>query len=121
VANAARALGMNVIGFDPGISVKSAWNLSADVQACSSVDDMMTQVDFISLHVPLIDATKNLINEDRLAKMKAGGVVMNFARDGIVDDEAAIREMLQLALKMAGYECLEAENAQQAKTLALNE
>ncbi len=90
VANAARALGMNVVGFDPGISVKSAWNLSADVQSCSSVEDMMTRVDFISLHVPLMDATKNLINADRLARMKAGGVVMNFARDGIVDDEAAL-------------------------------
>ena len=90
VANAARALGMNVIGFDPGISVKSAWNLSSDVQSCNSVDDMMTQVDFISLHVPLIDATRNLINADRLAKMAQGGVVMNFARDGIVDDEAAL-------------------------------
>ncbi|MCK4708445.1 MAG: 3-phosphoglycerate dehydrogenase, partial [Gammaproteobacteria bacterium] len=90
VANAARSLGMNVIGYDPGISVQSAWNLSADVQATSSVDDMMSKVDFISLHVPLIPATKNIINADRLAKMKAGGVIMNFARDGIVDDEAVL-------------------------------
>ncbi len=90
VANAAKSLGMNVIGYDPGISVQSAWNLSADVQATSSVDDMMSKVDFISLHVPLIPATKNIINAERLAKMKAGGVVMNFARDGIVDDEAVL-------------------------------
>jgi len=90
VANAARSLGMNVIGYDPGISVQSAWNLSADVQATSSVDDMMSKVDFISLHVPLIPATKNIINADRLAKMKTGGVIMNFARDGIVDDEAVL-------------------------------
>lgn len=90
VANAARSLGMNVIGYDPGISVQSAWNLSADVQATGSVDEMMPKVDFISLHVPLIPATKNIINADRLAKMKAGGVIMNFARDGIVDDEAVL-------------------------------
>jgi len=90
VANAARALGMRVIGFDPAISVKSAWNLSADVEPASSVDDMIGRVDFISLHVPLIDATKNLINAERLQKMPAGGVVMNFARDGIVDDAAAL-------------------------------
>jgi len=90
VANAARSLGMNVIGYDPGISVQSAWNLSADVKATSSVDDMMSKVDFISLHVPLIPATKNIINAERLAKMKPGAVVMNFARDGIVDDEAVL-------------------------------
>ncbi|MDJ0882387.1 MAG: phosphoglycerate dehydrogenase [Gammaproteobacteria bacterium] len=90
VANAAVSLGMNVIGFDPGISVKSAWNLSADVEPCNSVDEMMPKVDFISLHVPLIEATKNIINADRLAKMKPGSVIMNFARDGIVDDEAVL-------------------------------
>jgi len=93
VANAARALGMRVIGFDPAISVKSAWNLSADVEPASSVDDMIGRVDFISLHVPLIDATKNLINAERLQKMPAGGVVMNFARDGIVDDAAALEAL----------------------------
>ncbi|MBC8211603.1 MAG: 3-phosphoglycerate dehydrogenase [Gammaproteobacteria bacterium] len=93
VANAAKSLGMNVIGYDPGISVKSAWNLSADVEASSSVDDMMSKVDFVSLHVPLIPATRNLINAERLAKMKAGGVIMNFARDGIVDDEAVLEAL----------------------------
>ena len=90
VANAARSLGMSVIGYDPGISVQSAWNLSADVEAITSVDDMMSRVDFISLHVPLIPATKNIINAVRLEKMKAGGVILNFARDGIVDDEAVL-------------------------------
>lgn len=90
VANVARALGMKVIGFDPGISVKSAWNLSSDVKATTSVDNMMTRVDFISLHVPLIPATKNIINAERLAMMKKGGVILNFARDGIVDDQAVL-------------------------------
>lgn len=90
VANAARSLGMNVIGYDPGISVQSAWNLSADVKPTNSVDDMMSKVDFVSLHVPFIPATKNKINAERLARMKPGGVIMNFARDGIVDDEAVL-------------------------------
>ena len=90
VANAAKSLGMHVIGYDPGISVQSAWNLSADVEPTGSVDDMMSKVDFISLHVPLIPATRNIINAERLAKMKKGGVIMNFARDGIVDDEAVL-------------------------------
>jgi D-3-phosphoglycerate dehydrogenase / 2-oxoglutarate reductase len=90
VANAARSLGMKVIGYDPGISVKSAWNLSADVKATSSVDSMMTKVDFISLHVPLIPATKHIINAERLAMMKKGGVILNFSRDGIVDDRAVL-------------------------------
>ncbi len=93
VANAARLLGMNVIGYDPGISVQSAWNLSADVEPTASVDDMISKVDFISLHVPLVPATKNIINADRIAKMKKGTVVMNFARDGIVDDEAVLNAL----------------------------
>ncbi len=93
VANAARALGMNVIGYDPGISVQSAWNLSADVQATASVDDMMSKADFITLHVPLIDATRDIINAERLAKMKQGGVILNFARDGIIDDEAVLASL----------------------------
>ena len=90
VANAARALGMKVIGYDPGISVKSAWNLSSDVKSTASVDNMMSKVDFISLHVPLIPATKNIINAERLAMMKKGGVILNFSRDGIVDDQAVL-------------------------------
>ena len=90
VANAARSLGMHVIGYDPGISVQSAWNLSADVEAIASVDDMMTKVDFVTLHVPLIPATANLINAERISHMKPGGVIMNFARDGIVDDQAVL-------------------------------
>ncbi len=90
IANAAVALGMKVIGFDPSISVQSAWNLSADVKPVGSVDELVTQVDFITFHVPLIEATKNIINAERLSMMKDGVVVMNFARDGIVDDAAVL-------------------------------
>jgi D-3-phosphoglycerate dehydrogenase len=93
VANAARSLGMNVIGYDPGISVKSAWNLSAEVRAANSVDDMIGEVDFISMHVPLIPATKNIINRERIAKMKKTAVILNFARDGIVEDEAVLEAL----------------------------
>jgi len=84
---------MKVIGYDPGISVKSAWNLSARVKSTSSVDDMMTKVDFVSLHVPFMPATENIINADRLSKMKKGGVLMNFARDGIADDTAVLESL----------------------------
>jgi len=90
VANAAVALGMKVVGFDPGISVKSAWNLSSEVQPAGSADELVAQADFLSLHVPLIDATRNLIDAERIARMPKGAVVMNFARDGIVDDRAVL-------------------------------
>ena len=90
VANAARLLGMNVIGFDPGISVESAWNLSSDIKPAKSIDHLIKKVDFISFHVPLIAATKNMINAERLEMMKNGAVILNFAREGIVDDQAVL-------------------------------
>jgi len=90
VANVAHALGMKVIGFDPGITVKSAWQLDAEVEQAASVDDLLSRVDFVTFHVPLIEATRNLINAERLAMMKEGVVVMNFAREGIVNDEAVL-------------------------------
>lgn len=88
VANAAISLGMKVIGFDPGITVEGAWELSAEVEKASSIDEMVAKVDFITFHVPLIDATKNMINADRLKVMKDNVIILNFARGGIVDDEA---------------------------------
>ncbi len=88
IANAAVALGMNVIGFDPGITVKGAWALDSAVKQAISVDELLTQVDFVTFHVPLIDATKDLINAERLKSMKKDVVILNFARNGIVNDEA---------------------------------
>ena len=88
VANAASALGMNVIGFDPGITVQGAWKLSSSVEQASSIDDMVSKVDFITFHVPLIDATKDMINAERLKRMKKDVTILNFARGGIVDDQA---------------------------------
>jgi len=88
VANAAESLGMNVLGFDPGITVQGAWQLSSTVEQASSVDDLLAKVDFVTFHVPLIDATKNMINAERLQLMKHTATILNFARGGIVDDKA---------------------------------
>jgi len=88
VANAAIDLGMNVIGFDPGITVEGAWQLSSEVEQAASIDEMIGKVDFITFHVPLIEATANMINAERLKLMKDNVVILNFARNGIIDDEA---------------------------------
>ena len=90
VANTARALGMKVVGFDPGITVERAWELSADVQQASSVDELLARADFVTFHVPLIEATRHLINAERLKFMKDNVVVLNFAREGVVDEEAMV-------------------------------
>lgn len=90
IANAADALGMRVVGFDPTITVKSAWKLSANVEEMDSADELFKQADFVTFHVPLIESTKNLLNAERLATMKDGSVILNFARDGIVDDAAVL-------------------------------
>ncbi len=93
VANAARALGMNVIGFDPTITVQSAWQLSSDVQGAASADEVLAQADFVTFHVPLIESTKHLINRERLAAMKDNVIIINLARNGIVDDEAVLEAL----------------------------
>ena len=90
IANAAILLGMRVIGFDPTITVKSAWKMSSQVEEMDSVDELLQQSDFVTFHVPLMDATKNLLNEERIKSMKDGSVILNFARDGIVDDSAVL-------------------------------
>lgn len=90
VANSAIGLGMNVVGFDPGITVKGAWLLSSQVQQAMSVDELVSKVDFLSIHVPFMEATKNLINADRIKLMRTGVVILNFARDGITDDAAIV-------------------------------
>jgi D-3-phosphoglycerate dehydrogenase len=88
VANVALKLGMKVVGYDPDITVQSAWKLSSDVQKANSVDDLLSRVDFVTFHVPLVDATRNMINAERLKIMKDNVTILNFARNGIVDDEA---------------------------------
>ena len=90
VANAAHALGMKVVGYDPLISVASAWQLSADIEQAMNLDHLFSQCDAITVHVPLVDATKNLVNAERVAMMPAGGVIVNLARGGICDDDAVL-------------------------------
>ncbi len=85
VANAGVALGMDVVGFDPGLTVEGAWQLSSSVKKANSLEDLLRASDFVTVHVPLMEATKNLVNADRLAMMKKGAVLLNFAREGIVD------------------------------------
>jgi len=90
VANAAIGLGMRVIGFDPEITVRRAWQLSSDVQQAASVDDLLRRADFVSLHVPMVEKTRNMINADRIGMMPEGVTLLNFSRDAIVDDEAVV-------------------------------
>lgn len=87
VANAANRLGMQVYGCDPYISVEHAWNLSRDIIAVKSKEDIYKECDYITLHVPLIEDTKKMINKETLSKCKDGIVILNFARDLLVNDE----------------------------------
>jgi len=88
VANAARALGMRVVGYDPGLTVQRALSLSSDVQFVRSVDELLVQADFVTFHVPLNDHTRNLLNAERLTFMKDRVVILNFAREGVIDEVA---------------------------------
>ena len=101
LANTAVKMGMNVVGFDPAMTVKNAWQLDAAVDQAVSVDDLMGRCDFISFHVPLNDHTKNLLNADRIKLLHDGDVVLNFARGGVVDD-AAVMEALDSG-KLSAY------------------
>ncbi len=90
IANDAIALGMNVYGFDPYMSVESAWGLSSKVKRAKGIDHLFSVVDFITIHVPLTDTTKGLINAEKLATMKDGVVILNFSRGGIIDNPSII-------------------------------
>ncbi|MGB5299097.1 MAG: phosphoglycerate dehydrogenase [Thiogranum sp.] len=93
VANAAHALGMKVIGYDPDITVQSAWQMSSDVEQATGIDDLLSQVDFVTFHVPLVDATRHMINAERLRTMKDNVVLLNFSRNGIIDDKAVVQAL----------------------------
>ena len=90
VANAAEKLGMKVMGYDPYISVDAAWNLSRNVKHVTNLDDIYSQCDFITIHVPALPSTKGMINADAIAKMKATTVILNFARDILCDEDAVL-------------------------------
>jgi len=87
VANAAEAFGMRVVGFDPYISIDSAWSLSKNVERAISLDNLLSESDFLSLHIPLLDTTKGFINKSKFDIMKDGVRIMNFARGGLVNVE----------------------------------
>ena len=87
VANAANALGMKVYGYDPYLSVKSAWNLTHNAVHIFDINEIFEKCDYITIHVPLTDSTKNLVNKDAIAKMKDGVRILNFARGGLVNND----------------------------------
>ncbi len=93
VANAAVDLGMKVYGYDPYLSVNAAWNVSTHVRHVISADDIYSECDFITIHVPLMEETRGMIGEEAIALMKPGAVILNFARNGLVDEEAAVKAL----------------------------
>ncbi|MGH8618684.1 MAG: phosphoglycerate dehydrogenase [Burkholderiales bacterium] len=103
VADSAIKLGMQVIGFDPHLTVDAAWGLPSQVRKAHSVEEVLKASDFVTVHVPLADGTRNLINAERLKLMKAGAILLNFARDGIVDDTAVAAALK--AKKLRWYVC----------------
>ena len=90
VADAAIKLGMNVIGYDPEITVDAAWSLPSQVRRAANLADVMKNSNFLTLHVPLVDATRKMINAQSIEQMKHGAVVLNFAREGVVDETAVL-------------------------------
>ena len=90
VADAAIKLGMNVLGYDPEITVDAAWSLPSQVKKAHSIDEVLKGSDFVTLHVPLLDVTRNMINAGRIKTMKHGAILLNFSRDGIVDNDAVL-------------------------------
>ena len=103
VADAAIKLGMNVIGYDPDITVDSAWSLPASVKKAHSLGEVLKHSNFLTLHVPLVDATRGMIDAGGIAQMQPGAVVLNFSRGGVVDD-TAILEALESG-QLAKYVC----------------
>jgi len=103
VANAAHLLGMQVLGFDPQITVQRAWQLSSGVQQALSLDDLFSRCDMVTVHVPLVEATRGFVNAARIRLLKDNGVVLNFSRAGIVD-EKSILEALDSG-KLGAYIC----------------
>lgn len=93
VANAAVALGMRVVGFDPQITVERAWQLSASVRQAKTLDELFTRADFLTVHVPLLESTRGLVGPARLRLMPKGAVVLNFSRGEIVDEPAIIESL----------------------------
>jgi D-3-phosphoglycerate dehydrogenase len=103
VADAGIKLGMQVIGHDPEITVEAAWSLPSQVRRAGSVAEVLKQSNFVSLHVPLVAATRHLVNASNLALMRRSAVLLNFAREGVVDHEAVVDALN--AGRLATYVC----------------
>ena len=103
VADAAIRLGMNVLGYDPEITVDAAWSLPSQVRKAHSVEEVLKSAEFVSLHVPLLPATRHLINAERLKLMKPSATLLNFSRDGVVDTEAVVAALS--AKRLRWYVC----------------
>ncbi|HUY03606.1 MAG TPA: 3-phosphoglycerate dehydrogenase, partial [Rhodocyclaceae bacterium] len=103
VADAAIKLGMEVYGYDPEITVDAAWSLPAQVRRAGSVAEVLKHADFVSLHVPLLPATRDLINAGNVGSMKPGAVLLNFSREGVVDEAAVLGALA--ADKLGCYVC----------------
>ena len=103
VADAAIKLGMNVLGYDPEITVDAAWSLPSQVRKAHSIEEVMKSADFVTLHVPLVNATRKLVNAQRLQLMHKGGFLLNFSRDGIVDNDAVLEALA--SKKLRAYVC----------------
>lgn len=103
VADAAIRLGMNVLGYDPEITVDAAWSLPSQVRKAHTIEDVLRGSDFVTLHVPLLPATKNLINAERVSLLGKNAVLLNFSREGIVDNDAVVNALD--AGKLHAYVC----------------
>ncbi len=103
VADAAIKLGMNVLGFDPDITVDAAWSLPAQVKKSASVAEVLKNSDFVTLHVPLVAATRDLVNADNIKLMRPGAVLLNFSREGVVSETAVLAALD--ARQLRGYVC----------------
>ena len=103
VADAAIKLGMNVLGYDPEITVDAAWSLPSQVKKAQSIEEVLKSSDFVTLHVPLLEVTRNLVSASRIKLMKNGVILLNFSREGIVDNEAVLEALA--AKRLRYYVC----------------
>ena len=114
VADAAIKLGMNVYGYDPEITVDAAWSLPSQVRKAHSIEEVMRNSEFVTIHVPLVEQTRNLIDAKRIGLMKHGAVLLNFSREGIVDNDAVLRALEAKRLK--AYVCDFPSNSLQGRS-----
>ena len=103
VAGAALRLGMKVMGYDPNITVDAAWNLSSEVRRAESIEDLLRSSEFVTLHIPLVDSTRHMVNDALVGNMKDGTILLNFSREGIIDEQA-VRKAIESG-KIKYYVC----------------